>query len=94
MNRQTIRKTNRKGNYMSSNHKVIQTFALISQLGFSMIAPILFCIFLGTWLEERYSLPALIPLIIIGVLSGARNAWILAKQAMKDLDDNKKRKRY
>lgn len=79
---------------MSNNRKVVQTLTLISQLGFSIITPVLFCIFLGTWLEDRYSLPVLIPLIILGVLAGARNAWILAKQAIYDPEDKKKRKRY
>lgn len=79
---------------MGNNKKVFRTLALVSQLGFSMLAPIFLCVFLGIWLEERYSVSVIVPLIIAGVLAGGRNAWVIAKQAMYDPDDKNKRRRY
>ncbi len=67
---------------MKERQKVLKTFALISQLGFSLLVPVLSCTFLGSWLEERYSVPVFIPLLIMGVLAGIRNSWILIKQVI------------
>ena len=64
--------------YKKSVHK---TFALISQLGISMIVPILMCVFLGNWLEEKLVIPVTIPFIILGVLAGGRNVYLLARHA-------------
>lgn len=77
---------------MKERQKVLRTFALISQLGFSLLVPILSCTFLGSWLEEKYALPVFVPLLIMGVLAGIRNAWVLVKQIIYDPDE--KRRRY
>lgn len=79
---------------MSNNKKVFRTLALVSQLGFSILAPIFLCVFLGIWLEERFSVSVIVPFIVVGVLAGGRNAWILVKQAIHDPDDKNKRQRY
>ena len=63
------------------------TFALISQLGISIIVPIILCTFVGTFLEEKFSISITVPMIVLGVLAGARNAYVLAKQAIKELKD-------
>lgn len=79
---------------MSDRKKVFRTLALVSQLGFSILAPVFLCVFLGIWLEEKFSFPLFVPLIIIGVLAGGRNAWALLKQAIYDPDEKNKRRRY
>ncbi len=76
---------------MNYKRSVMRTFSLISQLGISMIVPILLCAFLGSWLEEKYNIPVFIPLVIMGVLAGFRNAYMLAAHANEDPDDKKKR---
>ena len=70
--------------YKKSVHK---TFALISQLGISMIVPILMCVFLGNWLEEKLGIPVTIPFIILGLLAGGRNVYLLARHANEDQED-------
>lgn len=67
--------------YKRSVHK---TFSLITQLGVSVIVPVLMCTVLGVFLEEKFSIPVTIPLIILGILAGGRNAYILAKHANED----------
>lgn len=56
-------------------------FALISQLGISMIVPIFVLLALGIFLEKRFDIFATIPCLILGVLAGCRNTYILAMKA-------------
>ena len=71
---------------MKYKQSVYKTFALISQLGISILVPIFF----GTWLEKKVSFPVFIPLVIVGVLAGLRNAWVLARHANEDPEDKNK----
>ena len=61
---------------MKYKQSVYKTFALISQLGISILVPILLCTFFGTWLEKKVSFPVFIPLVIVGVLAGLRNGYL------------------
>ena len=72
---------------MKYKQSVYKTFALISQLGISILVPILLCTFFGTML---FSQPLFIPLVIVGVLAGLRNAWVLARHANEDPEDKNK----
>lgn len=76
---------------MSYKGSVFRTFALITQLGISILVPVLLCTFFGSWLEKKVSFPVFIPLVIIGVLAGMRNAYILARHANEDPEDKKKK---
>ena len=64
---------------MKYKQSVYKTFALISQLGISILVPILLCTFF-----------VFIPLVIVGVLAGLRNAWVLARHANEDPEDKNK----
>lgn len=72
---------------MSYKRSVYKTFALITQLGISMIVPILMCTLLGRYLQEKFSLPLFIPLVILGVLAGGRNVYYLVRHANEDPED-------
>ena len=61
--------------------KVFTTLALISQLGISMVVPIFLCTFVGMKLDEKFGWSVTIPLIILGILAGARNVYGLVRQA-------------
>lgn len=69
---------------MKYNKNVVRSFAMITQLGLSMLAPVFLCIFLGYLIEDHFQIPALVPGIILGVMAGARNTYILAKSVTKD----------
>ena len=69
---------------MKYKQSVYKTFALISQLGISILVPILLCTFFGTWLEKKVSFPVFNPLV------GLRNAWVLARHANEDPEDKNK----
>lgn len=74
---------------MKYKKSVVRTLALISQLGISIVVPVLLCTFLGSWLEDKTSFPVFVPLIIMGVLAGMRNAYALVKHANEDPEDRK-----
>ncbi len=65
--------------------KVYQTLALISQLGISMIAPVILCTVLGVYLDEKFSLSLTIPLIILGILAGGRNVYVLVRYTSRQI---------
>ena len=71
---------------MKINKSVYTTFALISQLGISMIVPIFLCTLIGVNLDEKYGWATTIPLILVGVLAGARNVYALVKQASSAIE--------
>ena len=74
---------------MKNNKSVYTTLALISQLGISMIVPIFLCTFIGVKLDEKYGWATTIPLIVAGVLAGARNVYALVKQASSAIEAEK-----
>lgn len=65
--------------------KVFKCLTLISQLGFSMLAPVILCTILGVYLEEQFSVSVTIPLIVVGVLAGGRNVYDLLKHTSKEI---------
>ena len=78
---------------MRYKKSVFNTLALISQLGISIVVPIFLCAFGGAYLEERFSIPVTVPLIILGVLAGVRNAYYLLRQANEALEDEEDEER-
>jgi hypothetical protein len=54
---------------------IFRCLALVSQLGFSVLTPVLLCTFLGTWLDKRYNTAFTLPLLIFGILAGANAAY-------------------
>ena len=70
---------------MKKQKTVIKTFSLVSQLGISVLAPVILCTWAGLKLEERFALPLTIPFIIAGVFAGGRNAYVLVSQMIKEM---------
>lgn len=74
---------------MKNRNQVFQTFSLISQLGISMIAPVILCTLAGVYLEDKFSIPLTIPFIILGILAGGRNVYALLRHASKTIAESK-----
>lgn len=70
---------------MKKQNTVVKTFSMVSQLGISVLAPVILCTLGGLWLEEKFSIPLTIPFIILGVLAGGRNAYVLVSQIIKEM---------
>lgn len=79
----------RMGWDMKYNKTVFKIIGLISQLSVSIVVPIFMCTFLGVFLEEKFSISITVLLIILGVLAGGRNAYILLKQAVETMKEDK-----
>lgn len=65
---------------MKGNREIIRSLALLTQVGISMLAPIVLCVFIGYFLDEKFGWYTTIPLLILGILAGGRNCYILIKQ--------------
>lgn len=78
---------------MGYKRSVFRTFALISQLGISIVTPVLLCTFFGAWLEEKVAYPVFIPLLVIGIFAGLKNAYHLVQQVRKEEENERKESR-
>lgn len=68
--------------------KVYKTLALISQLGISMITPVILCTIIGVFVDEKFSLSLTIPLIILGILAGARNVYAIVRNVSESIAED------
>ncbi|OOB78530.1 MAG: ATP synthase subunit [Epulopiscium sp. Nuni2H_MBin003] len=71
---------------MKSKKGLATTFALVTQLGFSMVIPIFLCFFIGIFLDKITTLSPLFLIIFIflGVGAAFRNMfYIILKEAKK-----------
>jgi ATP synthase protein I len=78
-------------------NEVARSFAMITQLGISMLAPIVLCAVIGNWLDDRFGWSVTAVFLILGILAGARNTWILVKNVIRPddkgrVDDENKNK--
>lgn len=67
--------------------ELIRCLALVSQLGITMLTPVILCVFIGIWLDKRFSTYFTLPFLILGILAGARSAYLLAKKAAGKEDE-------
>lgn len=75
---------------MKLNKESMKNFAMITQVGISMLAPIILCVFIGYWLDNKFGWYTVIPLLILGILAGGRNTWILLRYLTDDTKGGKK----
>lgn len=65
---------------MGKNSKIVRSFMMISQIGFSMMVPIFLCIFFGIklneWLDTVYFMPVF---LFLGIAAAFRNVYYLTK---------------
>ena len=60
---------------------------MITQLGLSMLVPIFLCTFIGGFLEDQFQIPVTLPLIILGILAGIRNTYVIVRNVLKGQKD-------
>lgn len=70
-------------------NEIARSLAMVTQLGVSMLAPVVLCAVIGNWMDERFGWSVSAILLILGIMAGARNTWILVKGVMR-LDDGRK----
>lgn len=74
-----------------NSNEIVRALAMVTQLGVSMLAPVILCAVFGNWLDERFGWSVTLVFLILGILAGARNTWILVQQEIKpDLKERAK----
>lgn len=69
------------------NRKLIQILFLVTQIAFSMLAPIVLCAVLGIWLGKKSGISWLILVFLaVGILAGFRNTYKLLKKHLPEDD--------
>lgn len=72
---------------MSDMRKIAKCFMLIMQTGIAVLTPILLLTAIGVVVDEHFGKSITLWLLIIGVLAGARNGYVLLKKAINSLED-------
>lgn len=72
-----------RGGNVKYKKSVFRSLAMVSQLGFCVMAPIFLCIFIGYQVDSRFGMKTLVPLLILGVLAGGKSAWHLAVKTLE-----------
>ncbi|NLL93336.1 MAG: AtpZ/AtpI family protein [Clostridiales bacterium] len=79
---------------MKYRKEVFRSLTLITQLGISVMVPLFLCIFVGVTIDKYFGTSTTVWFMLIGMLAGGRNAYILAKSVLhQNVEESKKRKR-
>ena len=70
------------------NGDIVKGLALITQLGLTVLIPAALFLVLGLWLDRRFGWSVTVPLLILGVLGGAKGAYDLAKGMIDGSEDD------
>lgn len=69
---------------MNFKKDVYRNLAMITQIGISMLAPVILCVFIGNELDARFGWHTVLPLLILGILAGCRNCWKLMQELLPE----------
>lgn len=79
---------------MKYKKEVFRSLALLSQLGVSVMVPVFLCLFIGLTIDKKFGTSLTLILLILGILAGGRNAYILAKGVVNENEkDNEHNRR-
>lgn len=76
---------------MSGKGAMYKNVVLISQIAIHVMVPTFVCLALGIWLDKKFETWFTIPLLVLGMAAGARNAFVLARDVIRQ--DERRRKR-
>ena len=76
---------------MSGKGSPYRNIVLISQIGINMLVPVFICVAVGVWLDNRFHTWFTLPLLILGIAAGARNAYALAMDTIR-MDEKRRKK--
>lgn len=74
---------------MKNNRELFKSLSLISQLGINMMVPVFLCVFVGSYIDNKFSTIFTLPLLILGILAGFRNCYITLRPFLENKDDKK-----
>lgn len=61
---------------------VFRSLAMVTQLGISVLTPILLCVYTGYLVDSHFGTKLMVPMLILGVLAGGRCGWIMARNTL------------
>ena len=64
-----------------------KAFSLVTQLSLTVLTGAGLFLALGLWLDERFGWSTAVPLLILGILGGAKGAYNLAKRLIDQPED-------
>ena len=72
--------------------EALKYLSLISQVGFTMVRPVLLGTCVGIKLEEKFHFPVILIFLLLGVISGCMSGYRLIMNSLKKMekDDQKK----
>lgn len=76
---------------MKYKKDVYHSLAMVTQIGISMLAPIVLCVAIGYWMDQKFGWYTTVPLLILGILAGGRNTWILLQDVTKEAGKKKEK---
>lgn len=66
------------------NRYILRAMSMVTQLGISMLVPVVLCFFFGRWLDERLGTGGfLIIFIILGILAAYRSLFVITMPLLK-----------
>ncbi|MBO5459213.1 MAG: AtpZ/AtpI family protein [Lachnospira sp.] len=76
---------------MSGKGSAYRNIVLISQVSINMMVPIFVCVAAGFWLDKKFGTSFTLPLMILGIAAGARNAYMLVMSTIKQEEYHRKK---
>ena len=70
----------------------MKNIVLISQLSICVMVPTFLCLAIGLWIDGKFGTYFTLPLLIVGIAAGARNAYVLVMNVVKS-EENRRKKR-
>ena len=67
---------------MHYKRSVFRSLAMVTQLGFSVLTPILLCVYTGYLVDSHFGTKLMVPMLILGVLAGGRCGWVMARNTL------------
>lgn len=75
---------------MSGKGSGLRNIVLISQVAIAVMVPIFLCVAIGVWLDNRFGTWLTVPLLILGILAGGRNAYVLVTNVVRQEEEKRK----
>lgn len=71
---------------MKNHNLLARCMLMITQVSITMLAPVIACTAVGVWLDNRFGWHTTVVLLILGILSGGRSAYVLVKDMLKQAE--------
>ncbi len=68
---------------MRYKKSVFRSLAMVTQLGLCVLTPVLLAVAAGSYMDSRFGIRIMLPLLILGVLGGGRGAYVMAKRLIE-----------